>query len=417
MAPRRATALATAALSLSALLDAGLAFAQAPPPAKPPAAAPPPAKKVDAEFDPDAKPKEAPPLPPVEAGQWGVGGKEEEGRFAPTAKKKDEAAAKAKEDDSKPVDLGPARNIWLDTVIGFGAMREITNDTGGNDNGRTRVTGVSFIAGASWRVAEIWTLGARMPFVRASLDGPAGLFDTFAMGNIELMVKPSFQLTRRLRLPAQLSIFLPTAQGDLFPDQTASDKKVPIVQAQLNQFGSYSRGWEEMPLFAAKRFGIRAGAGIVWTRPTSDETAQTIPALAGGLTVTAGTQLDLMLRTGGGDAYPIAGNAYSISSPTTAWTTYATAHYAFFGGKLEPGLRAWLTYASLPVYTATRDYSGAQFVMEPQVNGRFPVNQAKTMAVKAGLGIILPVGGPLGGANAPFDASIKGFRINAAFEI
>jgi hypothetical protein len=36
--------------------------------------------------------------------------------------------------------------------------------------------------------------------------------------------------------------------------------------------------------------------------------------------------------------------------------------------------------------------------------------------VKAGLGFILPAGGPLGGANAPFDASIKGFRINAAFE-
>lgn len=424
MAPRRAATLATAALLLSSLLQTGLAEAQAPPPAKPPPAAPPPAapppqKKVDTEFDPDAKPKEPPPLPPVEAGQWGVGGKDEEGRFAPGTKKKEEdaaARAKDKEEDKKPVDLGPARNVWLDTMIGFGAMRDITNDVGGNDNGRTSSSGVSFIAGFSWRVAEIWTLGARMGFIRGSLDGPAGPFNTFANGNLEVQVKPSFQLGRNLRLPAQISLFLPIGQGDFFPDQTAADKKVAIAQAQLNQFASYSRGWEEMPLFAPKRFGIRAGVGIVWKKPTSEATASATPALAGGLTIAADTQLDLMIRTGGGDAYAIAGNAFSLSSPTVAWTTRASVHYAFFDGKLEPGLRMWLTYASLPVYTASRDYSGAQFVLEPQVNGRFPVNQAKTMAVKAGLGIILPASGPLGGANAPFDASIKGFRINAAFE-
>ena len=119
-----------------------------------------------------------------------------------------------------------------------------------------------------------------------------------------------------------------------------------------------------------------------------------------------------MLKVGGGDAYA----GYSIASPTYAWVTYASFHYGFFEGKLEPGLRAWLAVAKLPVHTLTHDYSGPQFVVEPQINGRFPVNEAKTMAVKAGLGFILPVSGALGGGGAPFDAAIKGFRINAAFE-
>lgn len=370
-------------------------------PKAPPAKAPP-GTKTDMEIDPDAKKEPPPPLPPPEPGQWGVGGKEEEGRFAPgdNNKKKEEEQSKKKEaeEDKKPVDLGPPRVASLDTVIGFGTMRDVTNDSGGKNNGRTSSAGASFIFGFSWRFADIWTVGARFPFTRASVDGPGGAYNTFSNGNLELLVKPSFQLTRRLRLPAQLSLFLPTGQGDFFPDMTATDKKIPLAQAQLNQFASYSRGWEEMPLFAPHRFGMRLGAGITW------DTAE--------MHVAAGTRLDLMFKTGGGEPY----TGYTISSPTLAWTTYASFHYDFLDGMVEPGLRAWLTYASLPVTSGTRDYSGAQFVLEPQVNGRFPVNAAKTMAVKAGLGFILPVSGHLGGAGAPFDASIKGFRINGAFE-
>lgn len=396
---RRVVPSALVALVLGAvpLVAAGPVLAQ---PKAPPAKAPP-GTKTDMEIDPDAKKEPPPPLPPPEPGQWGVGGKEEEGRFAPPGdKKKQETEQKKKDDeeDKRPVDLGPARVASLDTVIGFGTMRDITNNSGTNNNGRTSGTGASFLFGFSWRVADIWTLGARFAFTRASVEGPGGAYNTFANGNLELLVRPSFQLTRHLRLPAQLSLFLPTAQGDLFPDITSSDKHIPVAQAQLNQFASYSRGWEEIPLFAPHRFGMRLGAGITWD--------------ASSMHVTAGTRVDLMLKTGGNDAYM----GYFISSPTTAWTTYGTFHYDFLDGMVEPGLRAWLTYASLPVHTATLDFSGAQFVLEPQVNGRFPVNAAKTMAVKAGLGFILPVSGHLGGAGAPFDAAIKGFRINAQFE-
>src|SRR5262245_42279557 len=49
-------------------------------------AQPPPGKQTDMELDPDAKPAEpqkTEALPPAEAGAWGVGGKEEEGKFGP----------------------------------------------------------------------------------------------------------------------------------------------------------------------------------------------------------------------------------------------------------------------------------------------------------------------------------------------
>jgi hypothetical protein len=406
---RRAAALLVAlpALSLSGLPFAteSVAFAQAPPPAKAPPPAPAGGKKADVEYDPDAKPKEAPPpppLPPPEPGQWGVGGKEEEeGKFAPAAqKKKEEEARKAREaeEEGKPVDLGPARHAWLDTVVGFGAMRYLIGDTGGDAN-RTTATGASFVFGFSWRVADIWTLGIRYPFTRASVNGPAGAYNTFASGNVELNVSPSFKLTRKLRLPAQLSIFLPTGQGDSFPDITTSDQKVAIAQAQMNQASTAARGWEDMALFAPRRFGLRLGAGITWD---SD-----------AMHVTAGTKLDLMMKVSGGDAY----TGYQLAGATYAWVTHASFHYGFLEGKLEPGLKAWLAVAKLPVSTPSRDDGGAQFVLEPQVNGRFPIGAEKAMAVKAGLGFVLPVAGPIGGGNGPqFNAAMKGLRINAQFE-
>ena len=209
-------------------------------------------------------------------------------------------------------------------------------------------------------------------------------------------MRPSFQLTRKLRLPAQVSIFLPTAQGDFFPDMAAADKKVPIAQGLINQAASFSRGLEEMPLFASKRFGLRLGAGLTWD--------------SGALHVAAGTKVDLMFKVGGGDAY----TGFEIANPNLAWVTNASFFYGFFDGKLEPGLRAWLAYATLPIHTSSTNFSGPQFVLEPGVNGRFPVNADKSMAVRAGLGVILPVGGPVGGAS---DSAMKGVRIGVGFEL
>ena len=82
-----------------------------------------------------------------------------------------------------------------------------------------------------------------------------------------------------------------------------------------------------------------------------------------------------------------------IQNPTYAWTTHASFFYGFGVGTgvIEPGLRAWLTVAGLPTYSTTGDDSGAQFVLEPAVNARFPLNEDRSMAIKGGLGVIVPV--------------------------
>lgn len=393
---------AAAALALALALAASSASALAQP------KGPPTGKKPDMELDLD-KPKEPPPpLPPVQPGQWGVGGKEEEGRFAPgeDKKKKEEAAERARkeaEDAKKPVDLGPKRRASVDTVIGFGSMRDVLHDAH-----PTTAGGASFIFGFSWRFFEIWDLGVRLPFSRISTTGDAGAFNTFGLGNFELMARPSFQLSRTWRLPAQISVFIPTAQGDFFPDPLASDKNVAKAQALVNQAASWSRGWEEMPLFATRRFGLRFGVGTTWD--------------SGAFHASLGTKLDLMIRMGGGDAYAentkVDPTIPELRTLSLAWQLGGSFSYAFLDGKVEPTLRAFLAYATQPVGMPTRDYGGAQFVLEPAVNGRFPVVADKSMAVKAGLGVILPLGGPLGtgGGGTAYSASIKGFRINAGFE-
>jgi hypothetical protein len=171
----------------------------------------PPTTGTDMELDPDrapeepAKPEPPAPLPAAPEGTWGVGGKEEEGKFAPQGKtgalKGDEDEA----DEKKPVELGLPGEVSLDTVIGFGEIRDVVNDSK-----PTEMTSISFVGGLSYRVGEVWTVALRMPFSRASTTGPLeGARDDYSatvVGNLEVTVRPSFRLTRRLRLPAWISL-------------------------------------------------------------------------------------------------------------------------------------------------------------------------------------------------------------------
>jgi hypothetical protein len=287
-------------------------------------------------------------------------------------------------------------------VIGFGSMLDITNT-----QDKTTVTAFSLVASFNWRVAEIWNLGVRFPFSQASTNGPQPTpYKTYAAGNLELYARPSFQLTPRLRLPALLAVYMPTAQGDLFGNTTLNGH-LPQAQALVNQAASFSRGWEEMPLFASRRIGLRAGAGITYDTES--------------IHVAAGTHLDLMGKVSGEDDPGMSGASCKdcrLSSPTTAWVTQASFFYSFAvaSGYLEGGLRAWLTLATLPVYSPGLDLSGPQFVLEPAVDARFPINADKSMFVKGLVGFIIPAAGPLGGAGtAGIGGAIHGVRIRAEF--
>lgn len=364
----------------------------------------PPTTGSDMELDPDrareepaqpAQPEPPPPLSAAPEGTWGVGGKDEEGKFAPQGKtgalKDDEDEA----DEKKPVELGPPGELWLDTVIGFGKIRDVVHDSA-----PTELTSFSFIPGLSYRIGEAWTVSLRMPFSRASIIGPengtADDYNASVTGNLELTVRPSFRLTRRLRLPVSISLYAPTAAGDPF---TPRQDNVGRAESLINQAAAASRGWEENALFASKRFGVAPAVGLTYDRDA--------------LHATVGTRLEIMVRAGGEEPYKIdaAQPQPELRDPITSWVTGGSVVYDFLGGKVSPGLRTWLAVNTTPVAVGTRDYSGAQLVIEPEVQGRLPLNAAGSFAVRATLGYLLPVGGRLGGAD---DASVSGLRIKAS---
>lgn len=390
--------LVIAASLAASLAPAGAALAQgAPPPAKPPTLGPPPPKAPDMELDLDApkppeKKEEPPPLPPPEAGAWGVGGKDEEGHYAPGADKK--KVATDDDDDKGPKVLGPPGAAAVDMVIGFGGMHDVTK--GGEV---TKFTVVSLLFGAQYRLGDSLTIGARFPYSTGKIAGPtkgsAG-FSTFAVGNLEVSGRYAIELTHRLTLPIDLAIYFPTASGDLF---AAPDDPGNVAQFLVNQAAAYSRGFEENPLFASKRMGIRIGAGVAYDKNQIHAEGH--------------TRLDIMGKTGGN--LPAAAG---LHTPNTTWLTGGSFAYDFFGGKLTPALRAWLAVTTLPVFAGTRDDSGAQFVLEPNVSGRFPLNASGALALRGGLGYVLPIAGALGGGQGgPTEStSTGGLRVHAELQ-
>jgi len=350
----------------------------------------PPPKGTDMEIDPDAPPPEEKPLPPVHEGDWGVGGAEEEGKFAPSGKtgaKKREEDEKAEALKSEDYRVLPSRDVGVDMVIGFGAIRDVRSDTN-----PTSVTAISFVPYFAWRLGEMWSIGARLPLATGSIAGPLGPdddYDSFAIGNFEASVGAKLKLRRRMSLPTSFAVTVPSAQGDMFPQQDSAGAK---PQALLQQAVAGSRGWEEQAPYTPNRLGIVPRVGFAYdTRLLHFE---------------ASTKFELLIRTGG--ETPASAGEGTLHDPAYNWVTSASFFYDFLDGMVSPGLRAWLAVTQLPVSKGTSDYSGAQFVIEPDVNSTIPIG--KTMAVRAGLGFVVPVGGPLGGANS---ASINGFRVRA----
>lgn len=374
-------------------------------------AQPPPGTGTDMEIDPDApKPppeekKEEPPLPPPEPDAWGVGGKDEEGKFAPQGKsgtlKEEEAAAKEREEDAKrPDNLGPPGAVLIDTMIGFGSINEVLNDA----TTPTDATIVSIVAGFQYRVAKIWTLGLRFPYSTGSLTGPdqgdGDDFNTFAVGNLELSVRPSFRVTSRLRIPAGLALTLPTASGDLLINR--AEEPGAYAQALINQAADASRGWENESLFMPNRFGMVPSVGVSYD--------------SGALHLLADTKLELMFKTGGADPDPSIDSKHEgveDAGTATNWVLRAAGSYDFLNGMVSPGLRMWLSVTGQPLAkksgSGERAFSGAQFVLEPTVLGTFPITPS--ISIRAGLSYLICAGGPLGGQY--FGSSMGGLRLQA----
>jgi hypothetical protein len=379
------------------LVAAGAALAAASFASAPSALAqPPPGTGTDMEIDPDAPPpeepkKEEPALPPADPNAWGVGGKDEEGRFAPGGKK--DPKGDAKEEDDGPVDLGHAGSASIDIVVGFGEMNELLNDA----SIPSEAAIFSFLFGVHYRAWDIWTMGLRLPYSTGTIKGEGhDDYNTFALGNLELSVSPSFELSRRIRLPVGIALTLPVASGDPFANPAVDPGS--IAQSLINDGADAARGLEETSLFAYGRFGLVPSVGAMYDR--------------GSLHLAAQTKLELMFRTGGEDPNVTIHSSHELAEihdPAVNWVTRASASYDFLDGKVAPVLRMWLAVGGEAATKGTRDFSGAQFALEPGVIAKFPVTD--TIAIRGGLSFIIPAGGPVGGQF--FGASMTGLRLQA----
>ncbi len=343
-----------------------------------------------------------PPDPPPSTGGWGVGGEEEEGRFAPsgkTGKLKELEEEEARRDAPMgPAELGPPGWAYLDTAIGFGDARVVVGKSGTTDVTPT----ASFLIAGGYRFGDTWHVGARFPVSTGYSNGPSDPYgfgrdpDEFrqiAVGNVELGVKPAFVVTRHLRLPFGVALTIPSAMGDLHAD---ANNRADLGKAIVNQAAASSRGFEDRALFEHDRFGITPSAGV-WFRD-------------GAIEASAETKVEIMIRTGGNDAQPVAATESARESRDASynWVTALGFFYGFFDGYLAPGTRLWLAVGGMSHASNAEDYSGAQFVFEPNVKTTVPFTDDKSIGMNARVGYMVPMGGHLGGEN---DASMGGLRV------
>jgi len=349
------------------------------------------------------QPKEPPP-PPPDLGGWGVGGKDEEGRYKPRGrtgklKELEDEDADEREQEEGPMVLPPPGYAYLDTAIGFGLTRVVAQRTGNTDVTPT----ASFLIGLGYRIGDTWSVGARFPISTGENNGPVApqlegrrdpdAYKQIAIGGIELAARPAFILSRTLRLPASLALVIPTQSGDMNADP---DNRADIGMAIVNQAASASRGYVDRALFQHKRFGIVPGIGILFED--------------GALEVGAETKLEIMVKTGGNDPQPPPAPTWEPSetrSTVVNWVLGGKFFYGFFDGLLTPGLHLWVVAGTAADLTPAQDYTGALFVFEPWVKSDIPFTDDGMIGLNLGVGATVPAG-TLGGTN---DAAVYGLRI------
>jgi hypothetical protein len=356
-------------------------------------------------------------LPPPEPGAWGVGGKEPDGRFGPKGKtgklkelEEEHEADEEEEDEDENVapDLPRPGYLYLDTVIGFGETRVVTQPTNPTEISPT----ASFLIGGGYRIGDVWNIGVRFPISTGENNGPLNpppvadrdpdLYKRIAIGGVELELKPHFILNPRTRLPIGLALTIPTATGDIF---AGPDDRADLGTAIVNQAASQSRGWEDRALFQHKRFGITPSVGLLYRDKMGP----------GKLDVGGTTKVDIMIRVGGTDP-PDATAVNEIQGEVRGvainWVTKGSVFYELLDGKLTPGLNLWAVIGTAADVAGSQDYGGFQLVAEPGVRSHLPFTETESIGMDAGLGFILPLGGHLGGGD---NASIFGLRMMAGF--
>jgi hypothetical protein len=315
---------------------------------------------------------------------------DEEGPFAPKGKtgKLRDTTVTAAEVPHEPAPFPEKPSAaGVDLVFGFGKTGTLSAP---ND-----VSVVSFIVGANYEFPSRWGVRLRVPFGTGKVteSGPAGGYNAAALGNVEIALERVGMINPRTRLPVYLAVALPTAGGDRFPPSSDPGRGHTY---QVNVAEQASRGLEEDALFSTHRLGIVPGARLEYQRSAIS---------AGGF-----AKVPVLIRVGGEDPPPVAEGQvqpFKINSVVVEGVAGGYFRYAILQGKIDFGLRAWVTYvANEPVdleLPGDTTPSKLQVALEPAVRGAFG-------RVRAGVGFIWPVGGRVAA-----DQSIDGVRISAAY--
>jgi len=360
------------------------------------------------------------PDPDSELSTWGVGGEEPEGRFRPRGKTGKLAELEGEEDDSKreelegPAELPPPGYAYLDTVIGFGRLGIVGQQT----PGATDITPTaSFLINFGYRIGDTWGVYARFPISTGANNGPEEPFTggaqdpdeykQIATGALEIGAAPIFTITRELWLPVSLGLTLPTAQGDMFPEP---DSRANLGRAVVNQAAAASRGWEDRALFAYQRVGIIPKVGVIYQ----------IPDLGPGkLWLRADTKVEIMIKTGGTEPVPRVDDTIGqYNDVAINWVLAPDVSYEAFGGLLRGGLKFWVAYATpfeervnIVDGATVNSPGGAALTFEPYVATHYAFVDDDSFGLDAKLSLI----GNAAGETATGDdgAGTLGLRIGA----
>jgi hypothetical protein len=291
----------------------------------------------------------------------------------------------AGEEPGAEVDEETRWSVGLDFVAGFGktTFADVIPPGSANVNpvntiGADPVQVNSFLFSLGYEPIRHLGLGVRMPLTLGTVSPDTLSLEprtVEALGNVELEIEGSFELTRHLELVLSAGFALPTATGTELPetagalpanlDQTSYDR------FSLEQAAAASRGFEENALFFTHRFGIIPKVALEYK--------------LAGLRLEPYAKVENMISTSSSNKDGYIGELVlggRVSYLVTRW--------------FEPGVRIWTTIVLTPA-----DQPVA--VVEPEIRFHYAI-------VTPYVGGILPFAGPL--AHDPMQ--FAGLRLGAA---
>jgi hypothetical protein len=327
---------------------------------------------------------------------------EDDGPFAPKGKtgklrEAEQAEIAPKAEPEAPPPKEKPYGVGVDIVYGFGRAG------GGTDVGATPVEFkvASIALGVFYQADPKINARLRFPISNGSINGAdpgqfAGSpsFSATAIGNVELGMTYNMDQGPHTKLPFDVGLYLPVANGDRFPPPEGNGRQRTYL---VNTAAQWSRGMEEDALFAPHRISLVPKLSLRYAK--------------GGIATGGFVKLPLLVRMGGGDPPPPTGGVddYEIKSVVFQGIVGGDFHIDVARNKVDIGTRAWLTWMSseyieriLPGSTAP---SKIQLNLEPQVRAMFG-------QLKAVLGVVLPIGGRLAGQDLHH---VYGLRLGAIY--